>query len=263
MMNEQLRHTELLNHLKKSGQASVQDLVELFDISPATARRDINKLNELGWLRKVRNGAIYTAIGTHLSELNSANSSHLSACAPADAVDHTSEKEHIAEVAASLCQSGDSVIINCGTTAFMMGTKLAGRDVQVITNYLPLANHLIATHHEKVVILGGQYFAGSGSTVTPFEGDAQLYSANYLFTSGAGLTTQTLTKVDPLTVMAEQKMIKQADKLVALVDSSKLGVRSGLLFCKTSDIDILITGREADPAIVQALEKTGINILLA
>lgn len=63
--------------------------------------------------------------------------------------------------------------------------------------------------------------------------------------------------------MAEQKMIKQADKLVTLVDSSKLGVRSGLLFCKTSDIDILITGREADLAILQALEKTGISILLA
>ncbi len=63
--------------------------------------------------------------------------------------------------------------------------------------------------------------------------------------------------------MAEQKMIKQADKLVALVDISKLGVRSGPLFCKTSDIDILITGREADLAILQALEKTGISILLA
>ncbi len=262
-MNEQLRHTELLNHLKKAGQASVQELVALFDISPATARRDINKLHELGRLRKVRNGAVYTGGGTHLPEATPTPSGHLSMSTPPDAIDNADEKERIANVAANLCQNGDSVIINCGTTAFMMGTKLAGRDIQVITNYLPLANHLIRAQHEKVVILGGQYFAGSESTMMPSEGDAQLYSANYIFTSGAGLTEQKLTKVDPLTVMAEQKMMKQADKLVALVDSSKLGMGSGLLFCKTGDIDILITGREADPAILQALEEQGITILLA
>ncbi len=33
------------------------DVIAAFDISPATARRDINKLNEIGKLRKVRNGA--------------------------------------------------------------------------------------------------------------------------------------------------------------------------------------------------------------
>ena len=58
-------------------------------------------------------------------------------------------------------------------------------------------------------------------------------------------------------------MMKQADKVVALVDSSKLGIRSGLLFCQAANIHILITGREADPEILKNLKEKGIQILLA
>ncbi len=50
-------------------------------------------------------------------------------------------------------------------------------------------------------------------------------------------------------------MMKQADKVVALVDSSKLGVRSGLLFCQTANIHILITGRKTDPDILKDPEQ--------
>lgn len=261
-MNEQLRHSEILSYLKEMGQISVQELVSQFAISPATARRDINKLNDLGRLHKVRNGAVHLDNAPETASRTPAPVYQLMS-PPTDAVHNPVEKGRIAEVAASLCQEGENAIINCGTTAFMMGAKLAGRDVQVITNYLPLANHLIMEEHEKVIILGGQYYAGSSSTMTPFEGDAQLYSAHYMFTSGAGMTDQGLTKADPMTVMVEQRMLKQADKLVVLVDSSKLGVRSGLLFCRASEIDILITGREADPDILKALEKKGIEILIA
>ena len=274
-MNEQLRHNKILLHLKNTGQASIQDLVETFAISPATARRDINKLDKQGRLQKVRNGAIYNDLDATKTKNTTEEVCELQAGvgtinsltvpllhAPADAIHNAEEKERIAKVAAALCQNGDSIIINCGTTAFMMGAQLIGCDIQVITNYLPLANHLIVAKHERVVIMGGQYYAGSSSTMTPFEGDAQFYLANYMFTSGAGLTAQGLTKIDPVTIMTEQKMMKQASKLVALIDSSKLGIRSGFPFCPATNIDILITGQEADPDIVGALEQQGIEVLL-
>lgn len=48
------------------------------------------------------------------------------------------------------CQSGvtagesrESVVINCGSTAFLLGREMCGKPVQIITNYLPLANYLI------------------------------------------------------------------------------------------------------------------------
>lgn len=262
-MNQPLRHMAILDYLEKSQQISVPQLVKEFNISAATARRDINVLHQQGQVNKVRNGALHIDTLRHASQ-PSKNESQLSLLAsPASDVENAEEKERIAQAAAKLCGDGQNVIINCGTTAFMMGAKLAKRDVQVITNYLPLANHLIEAKHEKVVILGGQYIASSASTLSPFTEESHLYSASYMFTSGTSLSPQGLTKLDPLAVMTEQKMMTQADKLVALMDSRKLGMRCGLQFCPATAIHTLITGREADPRQLDLLFSQGVEIVLA
>lgn len=53
------------------------------------------------------------------------------------------EKVRIARAASQLVNPGESIVINCGSTAFLLGQELCGKPVQIITNYLPLANYLI------------------------------------------------------------------------------------------------------------------------
>ena len=48
---------QILDLLKERRLLSTSEIIKTFNISPATARRDINKLNQQGRLRKVRNGA--------------------------------------------------------------------------------------------------------------------------------------------------------------------------------------------------------------
>lgn len=50
-MNENYRHRQLLNLLEERKALSTQDIIRLLDVSPATARRDITKLNEQGRLK--------------------------------------------------------------------------------------------------------------------------------------------------------------------------------------------------------------------
>ncbi|GAL20700.1 ascorbate utilization transcriptional regulator UlaR HTH-type [Vibrio maritimus] len=56
-MNELQRHDGILSLLDEKRVINVAHIIENFDVSPATARRDIAKLDELGKLKKVRNGA--------------------------------------------------------------------------------------------------------------------------------------------------------------------------------------------------------------
>ena len=49
----------------------------------------------------------------------------------------------IARAASQLIAPGESIVINCGSTAFLLGRELCGKPVQIITNHLPLANYLI------------------------------------------------------------------------------------------------------------------------
>ena len=246
-MNESYRHNQILDLLKERHLLSTSEIIKTFNISPATARRDINKLNQQGRLRKVRNGAEHLQ---HKIPIKSA-------------VNNLNEKQRIALVASQLCQDGQSVILTCGSTMQMLAESLCGRNIQIITNNLPLANFLIEHNHDDIVIMGGQYNKSKQVTLPLNNQSETLYAANFMFSSGKGFTSDGLYKTDMIIANSEKQMSSKADKYVVLADSSKLGQQVGMLFTELKNIDILITGKEADPNIVQQLKLKGLEIILA
>lgn len=250
-MAEAQRHQILLDLLAQTGFVSVDQLISRLGVSPATARRDINKLDESGKLKKVRNGA--EAINEQRPRWTPMNLHQ--------AQNHD-EKIRIAHAASQLVTAGESIVINCGSTAFLLGQELCGKPVQIITNYLPLANYLIDQEHDSVIIMGGQYNRSHSITLSPQGSENSLYAGHWMFTSGKGLTAEGLYKTDMLTAMAEQKMLNVVGKLVVLVDSSKVGERAGMLFSQASQIDLLITGKAADAQILKQLAEKGVQVIV-
>lgn len=246
-MNENHRHQQLLHLLDERKILSTNEIIALLNISPATARRDISKLNEQGKLIKVRNGA--EALRRSRTDKK--------------VISNSDEKQRIAQVATQLCHEGESVLLTCGSTMLMLGNALCGKKLQIITNYLPLANHLIEQQHEDVVIMGGQYNRNKAITLSLNAQNEATYGATIMFTSGKGLTEEGLFKTDMIIANAEKQMSAKAGRYVVLLDSTKLGKRAGMLFTELAQIDVLITGKEADPQIIQALRDKGLEIILA
>lgn len=151
-MTEAQRHQILLDLLAQTGFVTVEQVISRLGISPATARRDINKLDENGKLKKVRNGA--EAISEQRPRWSPMNIHQ--------AQNHD-EKVRIARAASQLVSPGESIVINCGSTAFLLGRELCGKPVQIITNYLPLANYLIDQEHDSVIIMGGNITTATSS----------------------------------------------------------------------------------------------------
>lgn len=248
-MNETYRHQNLLSLLEEKKILSTTEIIDLLEISPATARRDINKLNEQGRLRKVRNGAEALSVNFGVAKKKIINNAN--------------EKQRIATIASQYCNDGESVILTAGSTMQMLGNRLCGRNLQIITNFLPLANDLIQHSHENLVIMGGQYNRAKRVTLSLNTQNEINYFANVMFTCGKGLTTAGLYKNDMIIANSEQPLAQKADKLIALVDSTKLGKQVGMLFSSLDEIDILITGKEANPDIIQALREKGLEVVLA
>jgi len=252
-VNEITRHHEIISFVNNKGTVSVTELVAKFEVSPATIRRDIIKLNNEGKVKKVRNGimkieekkAIWAPLNT-----NSTDNYH--------------EKARIAIRASKLCSSNDSVVINCGSTAFLLGRELCGKDISIITNYFPLACYLIENDHENVIIMGGQYNKTQNIILNPISDLANSYAGKWMFTSGWKLTPNGLYKTEILTALSEQLMLEKIDKLVVVVDSSKVSqiANSGMLFCPISKIDILITGKNANKSVIESIRQQGIEIIL-
>lgn len=250
-MTETQRHYLLLDLLREHNVLSVSQITELLGTSPATARRDIARLDKEGKVRKIRNGAeAVIPEREHWVPLN-----------PHQASYHD-EKVRIARTAATFIRPEESVVINCGSTAFLLGQEICNKPVQIITNYLPLANYLIEHDHENVVIIGGQYSKKQSIILPAQESSNSLYAGHWMFTSGKGLTAEGLYKTDMLTAVSEQRMLGMVGKLGVLVDSSKLGQRAGMLFSNTENIDLVITGQQADAQIVQQLRAQGVEVVL-
>ncbi|SQF65503.1 transcriptional repressor UlaR [Actinobacillus pleuropneumoniae] len=248
-MNEIFRHKKLLAALEAKQMLSTLEIMHLLNVSPATARRDINKLSEQKKLRKVRNGAEAINVQKSIEQDKPIN--------------NFDEKRRIAEAASRLCREGDSVILTCGSTMQLLGQALCGQKLQIITNFLPLANYLIEQQHDDVVIMGGQYNKNKKVTLSLNQQNEFMYAANIMFTSGKGFTPEGLFRTDMIIANSEAQMSSKASKYVVLLDSTKLGKEIGMLFRDINNVDLLITGKEADPNIVQSIRDKGVEIILA
>lgn len=257
-MNEAQRYRRLLDYLDNHTFITTSDYVDMLDISLSTARRDITKLGKNGKLKKIRNGAEVLGNNMGISRSHRPNS-----FIPNELkIENLDAKKRIAKAAVELCDEHDSIIVSGSNTTFFMGEFLSNRDIQVITNFMPLAYQLIAQDHPSIIILGGQYLPERHITIWPETETPDDHKSQFVFFTGTGLSKSGVHTSDLLVYMAEKKLLGYGDRLIALIDSSKVGKHGGKLLATTAQLDTLITDIEADPIILSALEAAGVNIVL-
>lgn len=255
-MLEKHRQQLIKDILDQTQFASVRSLTEKLNASEATIRRDITKMADRGEIVKIRGGAE----SIHVEP----KKKHLSSSAfIVDKTKRTKTKKLIAQRAAQLCSDGDSIIINGGSSTYMMGEFLTDSHLCVLTNSYVLANYLTENSDIQVSLPGGEIYREQGIILSSYEKDStEYYHATMMFAGSPGISEFGVMESDPLLIRSEQKLKKQTEKLVILADSSKLGKRSNFIFCPLSEVDILITDSEADMELVERFRSEGIEVII-
>jgi DeoR family ulaG and ulaABCDEF operon transcriptional repressor len=172
-------------------------------------------------------------------------------------------KRAIAKRAVEMCEDGDVVIVNGGTTTYQMGEFLRHKRLKILTNSYPLAEFLIHETENRVALPGGEVYRDQKLIVAPFDDDAiQHYAARIMFMSAIAVSPHGLIEGDPLIARAVAKLLKRADRLVALADSSKFQVKGSLVVCPLSRVDTLITDSDAPEAGLQMLKDAGVETIV-
>jgi DeoR family fructose operon transcriptional repressor len=140
----------IIEILKKSEIAYIDEIVEASGVSASTVRRDIDSLVKAGQVMALRGGAI--TLNDRLSELPTAEK----------ALINKDEKTAIAAAAAKLVSDGDTIYLDSGTTTLQMFPFLQGLRLQVITSNTHLLS-LVPDAGMRVTILGGDYLPNIGS----------------------------------------------------------------------------------------------------
>nr|WP_206172213.1 DeoR/GlpR family DNA-binding transcription regulator [Vagococcus fluvialis] len=116
------RQQSILDLLKEKEIVKTRDLMIKFDVSESTIRRDLQEMEEAGWLRRVHGGAkriIKLESEPSMVEKSSKN---------------LHEKKIVAKYAASLVLPGEFIYLDAGTTTLEMLPFLKEKKVHVITN---------------------------------------------------------------------------------------------------------------------------------
>ena len=265
-MHERERWQVIKAMLKQQLLVRVADVCRATGASEASVRRDFSRLAEMGSATRVR-GGLEAMPGSQIASSQPASSDAPALATRSFEISKTlnvAAKRAIARAAVALCSDGDAIIINGGTTTFAMGEFLRERRLKVLTNSYPLAETLIHHSNCRVALPGGEVYREQKLIVSPFEEDAiQHYSASRMFMSAISIGPLGVIEGDPLIARAETKLLKRAEKLVVLADSSKFTPRGSLVVCPLSRISTLITDAQAPKEALDMLRDAGVEVMIA
>jgi len=227
-------------------------------VSPSTARRDIEALEQQGLVQRTHGGVIWIGDrgGTPTPLRSYAFNQRMGVQLDA--------KRRIAKAAARLVPDGQTILLDGGTTTYYLAEQIHGRPLQIITNSLPISNLFMDDENVEVIITGGIMHARYGVMLGPAaENFLSTIHASKMFFSSAGIYDGALFNQNLLLVAAEKRMMEQSQQVVLLADSEKFGQQALSRLCDLSEIDIVVSDASLANEHREAIARAGCELIIA
>ncbi|HYI34020.1 MAG TPA: DeoR/GlpR family DNA-binding transcription regulator [Glaciibacter sp.] len=242
------RRAELLQRLTAEGYVASATLATELGVSEMTIRRDLGQLHLEGLARRVTGGATLPSGGQTFTERNRAGAA---------------EKQAIAAACARLLGTAATVALDAGTTVAPLA-ELIAPGTTVVTHSVPVITASTARDDLDLVAVGGTYqsdtraFAGP-ATRAGFDGllvDVAVLSATAVDASG-------FLCANPLDAETKRAMATIAERVIVLVDHTKLGRRAPIRVGPLELVDVLVTDAGASDEQLAFLEAAGVEVVVA
>ncbi|MFW0784790.1 DeoR/GlpR family DNA-binding transcription regulator [Gordonia sp. CPCC 206044] len=250
------RQQAIADQVRVNGRASVTALASLFDVTSETVRRDLAALERSGHLQRVHGGAVRPGATPVIGEQG----------IDERLLSHTEEKIAIGRAATRfLPPDGGSVFFDAGTTTYQAALALPrDRRLTLITHSIPIAAAL-AGQSSELHVLGGRVRGLTQATVgadTVSALERLRISTAFVGTNGIS-ESHGLSTPDPDEAAIKSAIVRVANRVVVLSDSSKVNREDLSSFADLADIDVVITDGGIDPVQSAALSARGIDVVIA
>lgn len=243
------RRSSILRAVEDKGFVSLHDLAEIVRASESTVRRDLEFLDAAQQIRRTRGGAAH--VGDSITPFEERTSTA------------SLEKQKIAEAAANLINEGEAVLLDGGTTTLEVARHLCDKQLQVVTNSLPIMNLLVNQPQIELMIIGGYLYPKTGVALGP-QASATLKNINVrrLVMSVGGITRKGLYNSNTLLVTTEKGMLEAADEVIVVADSGKLGRSALSHLCEIEAVDRMVVDSGITPEWIDFLQQAGIELTI-
>ncbi len=247
------RYEYIVQLVNERGSIRVSELSELCQVTEETIRRDLDRLEQTGKLRRSHGGAVSVKDQqpeTPYSEREIANAD---------------EKRKIAEEAVKLIQPNDRILLDASSTAWYMAQSMPDIPLTVLTNSIKAAVELSNKEKIEVISTGGILAARSLSFVGPLaERSLDAYHVDKVFFSCKGVHLERgASESNEWQARIKYRMIKMADEAILLADSSKFGIQAFTHVADLSDIHRIITDTAVSDEIQRSLQEKNIDVTIA
>jgi len=246
------RQKKMMEYIETNTSAQIRELAEKFHVSEATVRRDLDDLDQQGALRRTHGGAIKVDRSTSYESMYSEKIGLM-----------LDEKHRIANHAAQMIHSGDTVLIDSGTTTFFIAQALSHHEnLTIITNDLYIAYQTPLHPSSTMIVTGGTRRQGRqelvGTITENFIRDSHVDLA-FIGVDGIDLTGGA-TNANFAEVGVKRLMLHSAAKGVIVADHSKFGRVALARICDLKEAALLITDKGLEPEMQNRLKKLGVQI---
>jgi DeoR family transcriptional regulator of aga operon len=253
---QERRFEAIMERLRASGSANVDDLCAELGVSVHTIRRDLETMHDRGMLRRTHGGAaqleplFYEAFKSDRSFQEQMEK-------------HAEAKRRIAQAAALLVKEGDTIAATAGTTTMQTMRFLPhNKRLTVVTNTVNVAMELCKRDDIDVFMTGGHLRGTWFSLVGPSAVDSiRKVIIDTLFIGTNSIhPDHGLTVINPDEAEFNRAMVQQAMRKIVVADSSKFGSTSSWLIATTDSIDDIVTDNGIDEHVADIYRKRGITV---
>jgi DeoR family transcriptional regulator of aga operon len=252
------REEKIMRLLLGQGSATIEELLATIGSSAPSIRRDLNRLESRGLVRRTHGGAML--VEPLLYEPFRYDTSFQAREQRAAA-----EKRRIGLAAADLILPNETVGITAGTTTTQVGRALRHRsNIKVVTNAINIGMELCNQAGMRTSITGGVLpyawaFSLTGPAAIRFMDDVYL---DKLFLNVVGVDAERgCTTLEHDEASTFRAMAKQAREIIVVADASKIGRISSALICPVSEVHTLVTDTGATDEQIAPLAARGLRIL--
>lgn len=247
------RRAMVLEIIRRTGIASVQDLITQIGASPSTIRRDLEYLEAEGLLNRTHGGAVLLSDFPATFELEPSLNAQV----------RHDEKTAIGREAARRIKSGDSVIFESSSTVrcAVLAAMGTGLSITAVTNHLEIAHLCGNTENWRTFLLGGALRPNT-QIVMGEAAETQLSTihTDLLLIGAYAITGSTMTDPLPEISALKRRMIAAARRVIMLADGSKFRAPAFAEFCQAGQIAEIITDTTPPPEALDVLRQCGVQV---
>jgi len=231
------RRNIILEMLTEKGTVSVNELTDLLNTSAATIRSDLNQMEIQGLLIRTHGGAM----------MKEDEADPIEKKYEIREKKFHAEKQRIAKSALKYIQEGQCILLDASTTCFELARLLSDAKIRltVVTSGIATAAMLKENPYLTVIIIGG-IVRNASNSIEGLLGEELLRKINIdiLFTSAHAFNSKDgLSDFSYYEVELKRVMVSVANKLIAMLDHSKMNKSSIATFARPTEIDLLITDK--------------------